>query len=104
MSTTVEFIKKYIKDNYDINFTLDKTLRWLSYTKNKITYSIYCQYVYDSKDQVHNWCICIDVMDKNKLWGYDNSFLDNGIDTIEQILRDEFHLIKNEYYKQISLF
>ena len=103
-TTTVEYIQKYVKNKYDLNFKLDKSIRWLTYSKGKINYSFYCQYVWDDEEQVHNWCICCDLMDKNQWYGYDMYYIDNGDETIDYILKNEFHLINDKLETQLSLF
>ena len=102
-NTLVKDIKKYCKDKYNLDFKL-KDNNWITLTKRKIEYSMYCQYVWFQEEQLHRWCICIDMMDKNKLWGYDNHYIDNGKETIDEILINEFHLVEDKREIQLSLF
>lgn len=102
-NTLVKDIKKYCKEKYDLDFK-EKSEGWITYTKGKMNYSFYCQYVWFQEEQLHWWCICCDVMDKNEWYGYDTHYKDNGKTTIDEILRNEFHLINNEIEEQLKLF
>ena len=103
-NTLVKDIQKYCKDKYNLDFKLDKELDWITYKKGNINYSFYCQYVWYQNENLHWWCICADLMDKNQWYGYDTHFKDKGTETIDYILKNEFHLISDKFEEQLSLF
>lgn len=102
-NTLVKDIQKYCKEKYNLDFKL-KEDNWITYTKGNLHYSFYCQYVWFQDEDLHYWCICADLMDKHEWYGYDTYYKDNGTKTVDEILKNEFHLINDNFETQLSLF
>lgn len=88
MNTTVEAIKDYLKEWYDLDFKEDSYNyhKWIHLEKNKKEYQFSCQFCYDHKEQEHVWCICYDFMDKTKWSGYGYFEKDDGMKTVDYIM------------------
>lgn len=100
MNTTVEYIQKYVKDNYDLDFKLEYigTHRFIKYIKNKKEYTFTCDYA--QKDRLEYWSIYYDFMDYKNWYGNGAAVIDNGDKTIDEILKD-WGFVKN---KQMTIF
>lgn len=100
---TIEQIKKYIKETYDLDFKQEtyNYHKWIYYKNNKKEYQLNCQYCFDHNKQEHVWCVCYDFMDKIKWSGYGYFERDNGFKTVDYIMNKwGFKKIKN----QVSIF
>lgn len=102
MEITYEYIKKYIKDNYKIDF-IDGTYGYdaaLVFKKKKDEFSI--QIFNNFRNQK---CIGYDWMDKYRMFGRSGSYLlKNNIDKIiDTIMQDDFKFKKVES-RQLTLF
>lgn len=92
MNTTVEFIKEYIKKQYDLDFKLDyiRTHKYLIYKNKKEEYNIMCDYAFHDvggkRQQV--WSIYIDYMNYKEWYGNGRAIIDNGISTIDSIMQE----------------
>ena len=93
MNTTVEYIQKYVKDNYNLDFKLEYigTHRFIKYIKNKKEYEFSCDYarqpeIDDSTNEY--WSIYTDFMDYKEWYGYGGAYLDEGSKTIDKIMEE----------------
>ena len=92
MNTTVEVIKEYIKKQYDIDFKLNYigTHRYLIYKYKEEEYNIMCDYAFHDiegeRQQV--WSIYIDYMNYKEWCGNGRAIIDNGISTIDLIMKE----------------
>lgn len=105
MNTTVEMIKDYIQKEYGINFKIETygTHRNLIYKTAKKEYEFYCNYAYhpEIEQGVHYWSIYYDFMDYNKWYGYGGTYIDEGTDTIDKIMKEYGF---NKQQEQLTLF
>ena len=102
MNTTVDYIKKYILNNYNINFEeyMLGTHRHLKYKNGKKEYDLFCDYAYQPQIEqgVEYWSIYNDFMDYKEWHGYGGAELDEGDKTIDKIMQDW------GFKKQLTIF
>lgn len=105
MNTNVDMIKDYIQKEYGICFKIETygTHRNLVYEANKKKYEFYCNYAYhpEIENGVHYWSIYYDFMDYSKWYGYGGTYIDEGIQTIDKIMKD-YGFSKQQ--EQLTLF
>jgi len=102
MNTTIDKVKEYLKQEYDLDFYYETygTHKWLKYSKNKKEYTLHCDYAYQAKEDADVWCIYEDFMDYNKWYGNGSAVKDNGKETLDLIMK-EWGFEKKQ---QLSLF
>lgn len=104
MNTTVEYIQKYVKDNYNLDFKLEMigTHRFIKYVNGKKEYTFNCDYAQSNPDDPYTeyWSIYDDYMNYKNWYGFGSARVDNGIETIDEIMADWG--FKKE--KQMSIF
>ena len=92
MNTTVEYIQKYLKEKYNIDFQIEYmgTQRELYYKKNKKEYRLSCGYAQSNINDPYNecWSIYEDFMDYNELCGSGSAREDKGNETIDEIMHE----------------
>lgn len=92
MNTTVEYIQKYLKEKYNIDFQIEYmgTQREIKYTKNKIEYRLSCGYAQSNRNDPYTeyWSIYEDMMDKNNWHGSGSAREDKGNETIDEIMQE----------------
>lgn len=101
-NTLIKDIQKYCKEQYNLDFKTNKKLNCITYKKGKEKYSFYCQFIQYPEDRLMWWSICAEF--ETSLYGFDTHYKDNGTETIDYILKNDFHLIKDKFDKQLSLF
>ena len=105
MNTTVEYIQKYIKNNYELDFKLEYlgTTRQIVYQKDKKEYSFLCDYAQSNRNDPYNeyWSIYEELNDRKNWYGSGSARLDNGNETIDEIMK-EWGFIKKE--NQTTIF
>ena len=92
MNTTVEYIQEYLKNNYDLDFIIEKygTQRELQYKNGKKEYSLSCGYAQSNRlvDDAEYWSIYHNFMDYKEWYGYGGAEVDNGNKTIDEIMKE----------------
>lgn len=99
MNTSIEQVKDYIKEWYDLDFKEESYNfhKWIHFEKDKKEYQLNCQFCYDHENQEHVWCICYDFMDKKKWSGYGYFEKDDGMKTVDYIMNQwGFKKTKNQ--------